>query len=234
MLLPASLPPPSALPPPSPTFLDFDAPLSLSALAEEKRLEARASLPDMYGASRVKFLGPLGGALDAYPSHLRGELPGDVGFDPLKLAAKDESTLKRMQELEILHARWAMLAAVGCIVPELLPEGAVAEPLWHKVGKAKLEGVSLDYLGIEGFRIAGKQGIVVIALCQLALMGGPEYARYVGITSLEPVGIFLPGDGMGDTEHTHTYIHRNIHINIHTSLEDKATYKYGDEDCVCM
>ena len=205
-----------------------------AALAEEKRLEARASLPDMYGASRVKFLGPLGGALDAYPSHLRGELPGDVGFDPLKLAAKDESTLKRMQELEILHARWAMLAAVGCIVPELLPEGAVAEPLWHKVGKAKLEGVSLDYLGIEGFRIAGKQGIVVIALCQLALMGGPEYARYVGITSLEPVGIFLPGDGMGDTEHTHTYIHRNIHINIHTSLEDKATYKYGDEDCVCM
>jgi light-harvesting complex II chlorophyll a/b binding protein 7 len=25
------------------------------------------------------------------------------------------------------------------------------------------------------------------------LMGGPEYARYVGIKSLEPVGVFLPG-----------------------------------------
>ena len=25
-------------------------------------------------------------------------------------------------------------------------------------------------------------------------MGGPEYARYVGIKSLEPVGIYLPGD----------------------------------------
>ena len=25
-------------------------------------------------------------------------------------------------------------------------------------------------------------------------MGGPEYARRVGIESLEPVGIFLPGD----------------------------------------
>lgn len=24
-------------------------------------------------------------------------------------------------------------------------------------------------------------------------MGGPEYARYVGIRSLEPVGVFLPG-----------------------------------------
>ena len=25
-------------------------------------------------------------------------------------------------------------------------------------------------------------------------MGGPEYARYVGIRSLEPVGVYLPGD----------------------------------------
>ena len=28
---------------------------------------------------------------------------------------------------------------------------------------------------------------------QVALMGGPEYARWVGINSLQPVGIFLPG-----------------------------------------
>ena len=35
--------------------------------------------------------------------------------------------------------------------------------------------------GIEGFRIAGKQGIGIIALCQLFLMGGPEYARYATI-----------------------------------------------------
>lgn len=48
--------------------------------------------------------------------------------------------------------------------------------------------------GIEGFRIAGKQGIGVIAACQVVLMGGPEYARAVGIRSLEPVGVFLPGD----------------------------------------
>lgn len=25
-------------------------------------------------------------------------------------------------------------------------------------------------------------------------MGGPEYARYVGINSLQPVGVFLPGN----------------------------------------
>lgn len=32
---------------------------------------------------------------------------------------------------------------------------------------------------VQGFRIAGKQGIGIIAACQLVLMGGPEYARYV-------------------------------------------------------
>jgi light-harvesting complex II chlorophyll a/b binding protein 7 len=30
--------------------------------------------------------------------------------------------------------------------------------------------------------------------CRLYVAGGPEYARYVGIRSLEPVGVYLPGD----------------------------------------
>ena len=117
-----------------------------------------------------------------------------MGFDPLGLG-KDRDVLMSMHELELIHARWAMLAAVGCVVPELLPPETVAEPLWFKVGAAKLsQDITIDYLGIQGFRIAGKQDIAVIIACQLALMGGPEYARYVGINSLEPVGIFLPGD----------------------------------------
>jgi hypothetical protein len=33
------------------------------------------------------------------------------------------------------------------------------------------------YCIVQGFRIAGKQGIGIIAACQLVLMGGPEYAR---------------------------------------------------------
>ena len=63
-----------------------------------------------------------------------------------------------------------------------------------QVGAAKLAGDTLNWGGISGFRIAGGQGIAVIAACQLVLMGGPEYARQVGIKSLEPVGIYLPGD----------------------------------------
>lgn len=34
-------------------------------------------------------------------------------------------------------------------------------------------------LHAQGFRIAGKQGIGIIAACQAVLMGGPEYARWV-------------------------------------------------------
>jgi light-harvesting complex II chlorophyll a/b binding protein 7 len=51
-----------------------------------------------------------------------------------------------------------MLAAVGCLIPEILSlEGVeLGEPVWWKVGAAKLQGgLTLNYAGIEGFRIAG-------------------------------------------------------------------------------
>jgi len=118
------------------------------------------------------------------------ELQNDTNLQPL-------DPLDRYVELELLHARWAMLAVVGVVVPELLAAfGAlpVAEPVWWKVGAAKAAGADLAYLGLGGFVIAGKQGIAIIALCQAVLMGGPEYARFVGIRSLEPVGVYLPGD----------------------------------------
>ena len=102
-------------------------------------------------------------------------------------------------EAELLHARWAMLAALGCLIPEALARyfgfESIAEPIWWKVGYSVLhDGVDINYAGLQGFRIAGDKGVLAIAACQLVLMGGPEYARRVGIESLEPVGIFLPGD----------------------------------------
>ena len=106
--------------------------------------------------------------------------------------------MARYRELELLHGRWAMLGVVGAAVPEALAKfGGVTlgEPVWWKVGEAKLNSdVQLDYLGMGGFHIAGGSGIAIIAACQAVLMGGPEYARYVGIDSLVPVGVYLPGD----------------------------------------
>ncbi|KAG2449203.1 hypothetical protein HYH02_005950 [Chlamydomonas schloesseri] len=165
----------------------------LQAAAEKTRAahaEARAR-SQWYGPSRPRLPGPLGTA-----EHLTGTIAGDAGFDPLGLS-KEQASFAKYQEAELLHARWAMLGVVGCLVPEVLAMRGVdlGEPVWWKVGASKLNSdLTLNWGGIEGFRIAGKQGIGLIAACQAVLMGGPEYARYVGIRSLEPVGVFLPGD----------------------------------------
>jgi len=154
------------------------------------RAEARAALPDFYGPRRALLVDPP-------PPHLTGSLPGDLGFDPLGLGAASPDALDRAVELELLHARWAMLGAIGVLLPEALDMTGLldlAEPVWWRVGAAKASGETLAYAGLGGFVIAGKQGVAVIALCQAVLMGGPEYARYVGIRSLEPVGVYLPGD----------------------------------------
>ncbi|GAX78304.1 hypothetical protein CEUSTIGMA_g5746.t1 [Chlamydomonas eustigma] len=152
--------------------------------------EARGRMSQWYGPDRRRLPGSLGSA-----PHLLGSVAGDSGFDPLGLGA-DTTTFSRHYEAELVHARWAMLGAIGCLVPEILSIRGVelGEPVWWKVGAAKLkDDLTINWGGIQGFRIAGKQGIGIIAACQLVLMGGPEYARYVGIRSLEPVGVHLPG-----------------------------------------
>lgn len=163
-----------------------------AAAAEEERRKARQS-SSWYGAERPKWLGPFP---YTYPLHLVGEAPADYGYDPLSLGS-DRENLDKYFNYEILHARWAMLGALGVVIPELLQyyQGVTfSEPVWWRVGLAKLEGDTLDYLGIPGLHIAGARGVLIIAVAQVLLMFGPEYARYTGIAALEPLGIFLPGD----------------------------------------
>ncbi|KAI4317065.1 hypothetical protein L6164_024975 [Bauhinia variegata] len=167
-------------------FLDNSS--KFKALVEKARKESF-----WYGEERPCWLGPI--PYD-YPAYLTGELPGDYGFDIAGLG-KDPLILQRYFNFEILHARWAMLASVGALVPEMLDLFGTfhfVEPIWWRVGYSKLKGDTLDYLGIPGLHFAGSQGVVVIAICQAILMVGPEYARYCGIEALEPLGIYLPGD----------------------------------------
>ena len=54
--------------------------------------------------------------------------------------------------------------------PEVLQYTGVtrfSEPRWFNVGYAKLQGEDLNYLGVPGLRIAGSQGILIIAVCQV-------------------------------------------------------------------
>lgn len=178
---------------------------------ERMRALAKAKFPMYFGEERGRWMPRKsvsffsGGDPDddddasssfMFPSYLDGTLAGDAQFDPLRLSDTEEKR-RRNVELELLHGRWAMLAVVGVCVPEILSRSGaleLSEPIWWKIGEKVLEGIDVNYLGIEGFHIAGASGIIGIAFCQAVLMGGPEYARYVGIESLEPVGVYLPGD----------------------------------------
>lgn len=68
------------------------------------------------------------------PEWLDGSLPGDFGFDPLGLGS-DPELLKWFAQAELIHGRWAMLAAAGILIPEWLERlGFIDNFNWFDAG----------------------------------------------------------------------------------------------------
>jgi light-harvesting complex II chlorophyll a/b binding protein 5 len=158
--------------------------------------EEASNLDKWYGPDRALFLP--GGLLDRddLPVYLDGTLPGDYGYDPLGLG-KDADQVAKYRVNELLHARWAMLAAAGIIIPEGLAANGldIKGATWFETGAAMLNGGTLNWSVAPFGVVANPLPLFAVVAINVALMAAAEGYRAKGEG---PAG-YSPGVGKFDS-----------------------------------
>ena len=108
----------------------------------------------------------------AVPAYLTGEMPGDAGWDPLQMGAQRD--IMKLRERELIHGRWAMLAAVGVLVPECTAKlslfGTPGQHWWNTEFHFDAQNGLLPSLTYLGEQIPA--GIVWLPILHLPLFHG--------------------------------------------------------------
>lgn len=134
--------------------------------------------------------------------YLDGSLPGDYGFDPLGLSdpvnAGGFVTPEWLKYSEVIHGRWAMLGAAGCISPEILGKLGVlpaetAVP-WFKSGVIPPAG-TYDHYWTDPYSLF----LIEVVLMQFAELKRLQDFRYPGSQAKQYfLGLERSFEGSGD------------------------------------
>jgi len=132
-------------------------------------------LDNWYGSGRKLYLPGGFMAADEIPRYLDGSLAGDYGYDPLGLG-KDAAQVEEYRKFELIHARWAMVAILGCLIPEAADQFGdgtqIIGPVWWQTGAEMLDGSFLKWYGITV-----PLPLILVAGAEVALMGAVEKYR---------------------------------------------------------
>lgn len=162
-----------------------------------------SSLANWYGPDRAKIFPDL-----EPPSHLKGEFPGDYGWDWAGLCA-DEERFAFLRQAEIMNGRWALLGALGCLLPEFLVRNNGAkifgDGVWFKTNASALTPEGANILGF-GFGLGNN--LPALFVSTILVLGAVEVWRYNGSGGGfdGPYDTLYPGwDPLGVTEDPDTF-----------------------------